>query len=117
MIDTRRRGNGVAQVFPTEESLKEYIKRTASYFPYNTRNGGNLLRELLRKPRNETVNNNIRFPLFPPPSVRDKRLRPKDKARPILSSRGEARSTKRKQIIKDSAEGIVDYSYADFESE
>ncbi|OCL06371.1 hypothetical protein AOQ84DRAFT_276940, partial [Glonium stellatum] len=46
LIDTRRRGTGVVQVFGSKESLSEYIKETASYFPRNHPKAGNLLRKL-----------------------------------------------------------------------
>jgi len=56
LIDVRRRGTEIVQVFPTREALSEYTKRTASYFPCNSPKAGNLLRKLLSKPRLEVPN-------------------------------------------------------------
>lgn len=55
LIDTRRRGSGIAQAFPTKEALQEYTRRTASYFPYHHPKAGNLLRRLLRRRPRWTV--------------------------------------------------------------
>ena len=79
VIDARRRGNGIAQVFPTKESLEEYTKRTASYFPYDSRKAGKLLRQLLRKPRKNTIINVTQSPPFLPPYVQDGRYEAKNK--------------------------------------
>jgi hypothetical protein len=56
LIDVRRRGTEIVQVFPTKEALWEYTKRTASYFPYNNPKAGNLLRKLLSEPRLQVPN-------------------------------------------------------------
>ena len=116
VIDARRRGNGVAQVFPTKESLEEYTKRTASYFPCDSPKAGNLLRQLLRKPRKNTIRNMNKSPLFPPPYLQDGRYEAKNKAFQILSNGGEARSAKRQQVITESVEATNKHSYVDFES-
>ena len=71
MLDARRRGNGVAQVFPTKESLEEYTKRTASHFPYDSPKAGKLLRRLLRKPHENTLRNQNKASLVPPPDLQD----------------------------------------------
>ena len=117
LVDARRREDGVAQVFPTEESLKEYTKRTASYFPYDSPKAGNLLRHLLRKPRENTISNVMESPLFPPPYKRDGCYRTKNKALSTSTNRGESRSAKKQQIIAESVEGINPYSNVEFESE
>ena len=117
VIDARRRGNGIAQVFPTEESLKEYTKRTASYFPYDSCKAGKLLRQLLRKPRENTVRNMNKSPLFPPPCVQDGRYEAKNKALMTSSNGGEARSAKRQQLMRESVETTNNHSYVEFESE
>jgi hypothetical protein len=50
LIDVRRRGTEIVQVFPTKEALEEYTRRTASYFPFGNPRAGKLLRKLLSKP-------------------------------------------------------------------
>lgn len=111
VIDARRRGNGIAQVFPTKELLEEYTKRTASYFPYDSRKAGNLLRQLLRKPRKNTIKNVNKSPLFPPPCVQDGRYEAKNKALPTLSNGRVARSAKRQQLLTESVEVTNNHSY------
>ena len=119
VIDARRRGAGTAQVFPTKESLEEYTKRTASYFPRDSRKSGKLLRQLLRKPlKNENVIRDVnKSPLFPPPYVQDGRYEVKNKALPTLSNGGEARSTKRQQLMREYVEATNNHSYVESESE
>jgi hypothetical protein len=57
IIDARRQASNCAQVFPTEDALQEYTKRTSSYFPRSNSKAGNLLRQLpsLRNPNNVLV--------------------------------------------------------------
>ena len=117
LVDARRREDGVAQVFPNEESLKEYTKRTASHFPYDSPKAGNLLRQLLRKPRENTIGNVMESPLFPPPYKRNGRYEAKNKALSTSTKREEARSAKKQKMIAESVEDIKPYSYVNFESE
>ena len=117
VIDACRRGNGIAQVFPTKELLEEYTKMTASYFPYDSPKAGKLLRRLLRKPRNNTIRSMNKSPLFPPPYVQDGRYEAKNKALLTLSNGIEARSAKRQQLIRESVEATNNHSYVEFESE
>jgi hypothetical protein len=140
MMDVRRRGIGVAQLFFSERALEEYTVKTASYFPHHPK-AGSLLRWLLRKSDNKKIINMKNYPLFPPPNIRDRgvkatarngsvkamprpnpkiqALRPKPKtaafeARFALCSL--SRSDKRK-IIAETVEAIDTYCYADFDSE
>ena len=55
IIDVRRRGKGVAQVFPTQEALWEYTVVTASYFPRDCPKAGLLLKWLQRKSRSNNI--------------------------------------------------------------
>ena len=102
VIDARRRGNGVAQVFPTKESLQEYTKTTASYFPYNDRKAGNLLRQLLRC--NNPRRNWTQPPLYPPPYIQEGDHEAKDKVPRTSSNKAEARTTKKLRMIAESVE-------------
>ncbi len=117
VVDVRRRGDGVAQTFPTEESLQEYTKRTASYFPHNCTKAGQLLRHLLRKPRNNTIGNVMESPLFPPPSIRKGRHGDKDKKRPTSLNKREGRHVKKARMIAESVEASDIYSFVEFRSD
>jgi len=112
VVDARRRGNGVAQVFPTKEALQDYTTRTASYFPYDSPKAGNLLRQLLRRPRENTVKNVTKYPLFPPRSVRDRSSKV-----PTSTKAEEARSTMKIRIIAESVEAAGAYAGVEFEYE
>lgn len=101
--------DGVAQTFQTEETLREYTKRTASYFPYNSPKAGKLLRLLLQKLRQSRFNKISRPPLSRPLSPRDGVT--KDVA-PSTS-----RGIKRHTLVSESIEVAYASAYAEFANE
>lgn len=117
VIDVRRRGNRAAQVFPTEEALQQYTKRTSSCFPYSSPKAGKLLRQLIRRAGDNTIRNVMESPLFPPPNIRDGSYGGKDKVLSISSSKEEGRPVKKDRLVAESAEASGAYSYVEFESE
>lgn len=88
VIDARRRGNGEAQVFATNEALQEYTRRTGSHFPHGHPKAGLLLRLVLRRPRDSQKEYD---------KARDKDL-------PTSSSKKEARSRKKNRIVAEALE-------------
>jgi len=113
LVDVRRSGTGVVQVFSTEESLQEYTKKTASYFPYGHPKAGNLLRKLCSKPcenivqkpwKKTTVKAARPRPLLhPDSSMRDGHTIRKDKDLPTSSKKREFRNTKKGRILAELA--------------
>ena len=113
VVDARRRGEGVAQVFSTEEALREYTIKTASYFPRGSPKAGNLLWRLLRKNDEEIISlTNSALP--PSRYIYEQATKVKAKAKNniFLSSR---RSGKRK-MVAEQIETIHTYSYVEFDS-
>ena len=112
MIDVRRRGNGVAQVFSTEEALHEYTVKTARYFPRGSPKAGNLLRRLLQKTDKEGIISLTKSSLVPSRYIHEQGIQAKAKDNIFLSSR---RSEKRR-MIAETIEAINDYSCVEFDS-
>ncbi|MCJ1380749.1 hypothetical protein MMC17_003858 [Xylographa soralifera] len=120
LVDAYRRGDEAAQVFPTEEALQEYTKRTASYFPYGNPKAGNLLKTLLRKQRKDMAGNPINFPLHPPPANPGKRAdfkSAKIKDAPSSTKRREARITKKNRMTAEACETGESNVSVDFKPE
>ncbi|MCJ1398953.1 hypothetical protein MMC11_002154 [Xylographa trunciseda] len=114
LIDVRRRGHGTAQVFPSEEALQEYTKRTAAYFPHYSPKAGKLLKRLLRRPRKNLADNLGSFPANQLFASRDKEAK-SGSAKTKESSQGgktrEARTTKKHRKAANS------YPLVEFTSE
>lgn len=104
VIDARRRGDGVAQAFSTEEALLEYTKRTTSHFPYNSPKAGELLRRILRKSREDTIKDVSESPLFPPPHKRNN-FSARDKISHTSVKEEGSRSAKKHRMIAESRDG------------
>jgi len=85
VIDARRRGDGAAQIFPTNEGLQEYTRRTGSHFPHGHPKAGHLLRMVLRRPRD----------------LQEKYDEARNKELPTSSSKKEARSRKKNRIVAE----------------
>ena len=92
VIDVRRRGNETAHVFFIKKSLKKYTKRTVNCFSYDSRKARRLLKQLLRKFRENKMKNMNKSPLFSPFYVQDGRYEAKNKTLLTLSNEGEAQS-------------------------
>ncbi|CAF9929791.1 MAG: hypothetical protein HETSPECPRED_007451 [Heterodermia speciosa] len=115
VVDARRRGDGIAQVFPTKGLLQEYTKRTASHFPYDSPKAGYLLSRLVRQPRRyyiRSLNKSI-----PRSYLQDGRYEANKKDSQTISNGAETQSAKRQQVITESLEATNDYAYIEFESE
>ena len=111
-------------MFSTAESLQEYTKKTASYFPYGHPKAGNLLRKFCSKPRENIVQKPrkkatgkaarprplpplfCRPPLHPDSSTRDGHTIRKDKDLLTSSKKSESRNRKKGRVLAESAECI-----------
>ncbi|MCJ1434339.1 hypothetical protein MMC27_003706 [Xylographa pallens] len=119
LVDARRHGDEPAQVFPTEEALQEYTKRTASYFPHDNSKAGRLLKNLLRKPRKDMAGNLNTFPSYPPPKHQDKPVQSKSSKMKEASSSTqvrEVRTAKKHRMIAEALEAADSYVSVEFES-
>lgn len=113
VVDVRRRGKGVAQVFSTEEALREYTIKTASYFPHGSPKAGNLLSRLLRKNDEEIIsltNSSL------PPSRYTYEQGIKVKAKAKYNTFPSSRGSQKRKMVAEQIETINAYSYVEFDS-
>lgn len=95
VVDVRRCGNGVAQLFPTYEALHEYTINTGSHFPCYSPKAGNPLRCLVREHREKMTVSATTAPLVLQPDARDGSVKAKARDNTLQSS---LRSEKRRWI-------------------